>query len=284
MRGTLLSCITTARNDDFHGNFNWRIETVLTLLVRQFEASGRLADAEIIVVDWGSDIPLHTVLSLPGVVSRSVRFIRVPPVVAQEEGLGGDFPGSLIANAGARRALGRYIAVLNADTVMPGASLTRIFRWLTGEEPLVVSQVDRTHIVFPQRYIPWEFVRRSPTIPDLLSYLAREGDQLPVKELKYFTPAGFSITHRDLWYASRGYDESMVHWGFSDIDFALRMSREHSCLNAGDLGMVSFKLEHYPPGVTHKRAKRNPYVWDNPFTVNDEMWGLAAYDLQEFRA
>ena len=83
-RNPVLSLILCSRNDQYMGNPRWRLQTALNYLAQNVQESGREEDVEVVVADWGSEIPLHTVLQLSPVAARMVSFVAVPPALARE--------------------------------------------------------------------------------------------------------------------------------------------------------------------------------------------------------
>ena len=107
-----LSLILCSRNDNYMGNSRWRLETTLNYVADQVEALGRTKDAEILVADWGSDIPLRDVLRLTPAAAQIVSFILIPPELARALQKDSPFPEVLALNAAARRARGLYIVFI----------------------------------------------------------------------------------------------------------------------------------------------------------------------------
>ena len=79
----VLSLILCSRNDQYLGNSRWRLQTALNYLAQKVHELGREEDVEVIVSDWGSEIPLHSVLELDSIAERIVSFVIIPPTLAQ---------------------------------------------------------------------------------------------------------------------------------------------------------------------------------------------------------
>jgi hypothetical protein len=79
---TLLSLDLCSRNDDFQGDPRWRLETTLNHAARQAALLGRLNDVEIVVADWGSEVPLRDVVALTEDAAQITRFVTVPVALA----------------------------------------------------------------------------------------------------------------------------------------------------------------------------------------------------------
>jgi hypothetical protein len=56
------------------GNSRWRLETTLNYVADQVEALARTKDVEVLVADWGSEIPLRNVLRRTPAASDRVLF------------------------------------------------------------------------------------------------------------------------------------------------------------------------------------------------------------------
>lgn len=284
-RQTLLSFCISGRNDDYGGNFKWRIETMLNYLAENVNKLGQLNAVEVLITDWGSDVPLHIVLTLEELARKIVRFIYVPSALARDLESDSEFPHVLANNAAIRRASGQYIAITNSDILFPVAFLRQLFAILNGEHAIRVPR-EASILLVPQYQVPWWYVNKSPKVDELDFILSRIGNHLPIMPLGSlgpFVPAGFIMMHRDLWYECRGFDERLIYWGFCDADIALRVTKKYPWVDLSQLDMCVFHLEHYPRNNRNALTrKRNPQYWDNPFKVNDDQWGLVAERLQEF--
>src|ERR1700730_10004235 len=78
----VLSLILCSRNDQYMGNSLWRLQTALNYVARNVEELGRENDVEVLVADWGSEVPLRDVLELSPAAARITSFIVIPPRTA----------------------------------------------------------------------------------------------------------------------------------------------------------------------------------------------------------
>ena len=79
----LISLILCSRNDSYMGNSRWRLETSINLALLNAKEANFLDQLEIIVSDWGSEIPLSEVLNLVPEAKGRVKFVHVPPDIAK---------------------------------------------------------------------------------------------------------------------------------------------------------------------------------------------------------
>jgi len=91
------------------GNSRWRLETTLNYVADQVKELGRAKDVEVLVADWGSEVPLREVLRLTPAAADIVSFVLIPPEIALPLQKDSPFPEVLALNAAARRAKGTYI-------------------------------------------------------------------------------------------------------------------------------------------------------------------------------
>lgn len=283
----LLSFAVTARNDNFMGDFKWRLTTTCNLMARSLQAIGKFGLAEIVIADWNSEVPLHKELVLTPEAGSMVRFVVVPPALAaplQQESV---FFQQLASNVAVRRAWGTYIGLLNSDVLYTPATLFILFAILEGRLPGV--PVDRAILTAGRRQLPVTKVQRQPSLLELEEYLNRNAGFIPQEPQGsgHAAPTELILMHRDLWYACGGTDERFRYWGWSDIDLVLRVTQRYPLVHLNHFGVCPVHMEHYPEGrnydpKTFHRKINRPH--DNPsFRANDDNWGLGNINLEWFR-
>src|SRR5215210_7087051 len=209
-----LSLIVSSRNDDYMCTSRWRLETSLNYVganVRALRCNGAV---EIIVADWGSEVPLREVLRLSPEAAAIVSFVHVPPTVACQLQLDSPFPEVLAVNAAARRARGEYIGRIDQDTLVSARFLEAFDRLYTGEQPLPVP-LDSALLFSQRRDIPFEFAARSPSMWAVAQFIRCFKPLLRVELPRdlpwYATSVGIWLLHRNLWDECGGYDERMIY-------------------------------------------------------------------------
>jgi hypothetical protein len=108
-RKPLLTLVLCSRNDQYKGNSRWRLETTLNYAAQRVDELCREEDVEILVADWGSEIPVREVVQLSPTAANIVSFILIPPAIARDLQKDSPFPEVLALNAAAQRARGQYI-------------------------------------------------------------------------------------------------------------------------------------------------------------------------------
>lgn len=285
MPDKLLSVVIPSRNDDYMGNANWRLETTVNYLAGELARLNRLKAVEILVVDWGSEVPLHQAIRLNTPALSITRFIMVPVNVHHQVRGDSDYPDSIALNAGIRRSRGKFLCQTGNDLLWPAHFLRPLFDLLEGRDSLP-TPLHRTQMIFSRKHIPWEIVRQEPDLKTLDRFIRSYDAYLPFEPLNPFflAPGGSVVMDRDIYLQCRGYDEKLIYWGGNDVNLTLRVKLKHYALDMGQIrGMHVYHLQHYS---NHKerplrRKKENPILF-GPFAANDPNWGLGRHQLAEF--
>lgn len=273
------------------GNSRWRLETTLDYLGAQAASLGYGPDAiEVIVTDWGSDVPLHEVVTLTPEAHRLTRFLHVPPGLARARQGASPFPEVLALNAAARRATGDFIGRIDQDTLVG----RRFLAWCVGGAP------DPAALYFANRRdLPYRLTAASPALGTVVRFVDERGGRMPVHRQNpytghlYWTSAvGIWLAARHLWHEAGGYDERLTFYNWMETDMIHRLRPDRPIV---DLGAATdwdfYHLEHYHPvaaAFTRPHRVVNPPVdlgvpagRTNPTGPG---WGLADQSLPAQRA
>ncbi len=285
-----LSLILCSRNDTYMGNSRWRLEATLNSLGERVQRAGRTEDVEVLVADWGSDVPLANVVKLEPAAAAVVSFIWIPPAIAQSRQGDSPFPEVLALNAAARRARGDYIGRIDQDTIVGDWFLKWIF-----SDALAREEKRETTLWFANRRdVPYRLAVRCPSREQIDRVVRLFGRWLPVRrDNQWFaheywsSSVGIWLTHRRLWHECRGYDERMVYYNWMETDMIRRLRQSYPLQNLGEItGYDFYHLEHYHPRrVAEGRAhtRKNPDIdrLSRPpmMRPNGNTWGLAECEL-----
>ena len=152
----LLSIVLAGRNDGYLADYLYRLETT----INQYSAS--LPDAsmkllELIVVDWGSEVPLCDVISLTPKAQRYTKFLEVPRQLA-----GDVFDQITAINVGIRRAEGDFIMLSDSDCVYTPYSLNQLFAILSKQRRDLSVELESHIFNISRVQVPESFVQRRP--------------------------------------------------------------------------------------------------------------------------
>jgi hypothetical protein len=278
----LVSFVICGRNDNYMGNYSWRIATAMNCLVRNLVRLGRQHDAEIILADWNSPVPFHKEMLLVPEARGLLRFLVVPPEVAIPAQKDSRFPNPIAQNAAIRRARGRYIAVSDADVIVPASSLLVLFAIL--EKRLAIgTPPEKTFLIASRAQVPVARTRHNPPLKEIEGFIDRNAALLTRDRLfeGLGAPAGLVLMARELWFQCRGYDERLIHQGWGDIELHLRLTQQYPWVDLANHSAVTVHLEHVAGGRLTSAPQRpyNGYAVSRQVAANDDHWGLGQANL-----
>ena len=270
------------------GNSRWRLETSINLALLNAKDANFLDKLEIIISDWGSEIPLSEVLNLVTEANDRVKFVHVPPDIAAVEQKDSKFPEVIALNAAARRSSGEYIGRIDNDTVV-GADFFRNFEQLHKNNPTDELDLADSFLFVERKSVPYRISRLS--LPrSLISFFIKMFSSLLKLESAtdwgkefWHSPVGIMIFHQDIWKATQGYNERLIYWGWMEGDLALRLRQKHKVVEFSKfVGYNFYHLEHYSNlteykdrnGAATPRKKNEPKFEGLNYCENSNDWGL----------
>ena len=270
-------------------DFRYRISSTVEHYARSLKALGRTDQVEVVVVDWGSEIPLSKSLRLGPEACRISRFLYVPSnTIAATQGGRDYFNIARACNVALRHAKGKFLFVTNADPLMPRSGLEMFLRVLSGEVDVPVD-IERTFMVVPRLQVPWQFIQREPSLEEWDRYLFFNEYTLPREPITpqsylFGSSAGFAFSRKmnDL---VGGLNENQPGWGWNDMEFGFRAVQEGSYVYLSNLGVQMFHMEH-PPGAGSRseRPILTNLIWPTQSRANPENWGLHREPIEEQKA
>lgn len=295
----VLSLILCSRNDNYMGNPRYRLEIALNYLAQSVQALGREDDVEVIVADWGSEVPLHSVVKLNPAAARRVSFVVIPPKTAREQQKDSPFSEVHALNAAARRVNGQFIGRIDQDTLVGKRFLEFFFDLYEGKRA-IDTPVEGSLLFANRRSIPYRFADRCPAFGHVDRFIRWFASTMkvwnynPHTKIFWTSYVGILLVHRDGWHEFGGYNEQLIYYDWMEVDLILRLRQKYPVVDLGKLTDYDFyHLDHYQlhaswSAVLHPRAtsaKSNSYILDldTPPEVphpNGEDWGLRPYSLE----
>jgi glycosyltransferase involved in cell wall biosynthesis len=206
---------------------------------------------EVIVVDWGSEIPIE--------FPKAARLIRVSPEIAARYDGNSYFNYIAATNVGMRRATGEYLSYFGNDTFVDDSLLT----WLDSARPDSFYYISRKNIA-----------------------TVEEKSVVPVAKMtKELHAGGGMVAHRDIWQKLQGFDERMIYWGWMDHEVRLRAQIAGIPIRKVYQVSVYHFLHPHPKmrkaGKINERVFPSDMIFPTAVAANDEHWGLAGEQIED---
>lgn len=290
-RNPALSLILCSRNDQYMGNSLWRLQTTLNYVAQKVQELSREQDVELLVADWGSEIPLRDVLELSPAAARIVSFIQIPPETARDLQKDSPFAEVFALNAAARRSSGDYIGRIDQDTLVGKRFLEYFFALYEGRQQLDIP-LNSALLFANQRMVPYRVVVRDPSLWAVDKFIDWFGRffkiEVSPRNLFYKHGVGIWLIHRDLWSECGGYDEQMIYMNLMEVNMISRLMNKYQVINLGQLVNYAFyHLEHYHPltprrSSTHRKVNpRRQFTNYEIINPNGPDWGMIQYQLEK---
>ena len=271
----LLSIITCGKNDDYSGDFVSRIQLNLSKLESNISQLNT-DEIEIIVIDWGSENKLSSVLETNEF--KYTKFYHVPENIASKYSPDSNFSYTKSMNTGYRRSLGKFVFFIDGDSYIPLHSLENLYNMVKQrQDPYTFFWASRFHL-------PYELHFNNPNLEKIDSFitdwsLEKRGWRHEKYSLTNFGGGMMGLLlSKNICEESTCWYEKHNKWGWVDLELNARMSSKYPC--NGDLedhNSYFFHLDHHFIGgkATWGGEKGyNPPQSSPYFRANDENWGL----------
>lgn len=281
----LLSFCLTGRNDNYLGNFRYRLKTAVNYLALSCQRVKMLNQIEILIADWNSDVPLSEAIQLTPEAALITRILYVSPCTAKRyhDDPNQRFNAVCSANAAIRRASGKFVCYMPADILFPPLSLLNLVTLMRGDIDFPYD-INRCLIKVSRKMLPWHITESEPSIEEIERYLSKINIKIP-----YDRSSMPDLTHglgaiaasKDIWNSAQGFDERLSGWGFSDVEFGLRVEQVYPGLEVSHYGIYVYDMaENTNWSLTLKARKENPRIYHDAIRANSDNWGLNNEEIE----
>ena len=286
----VLSFILCSRNDDYCGDPVGRLTTTLNYLGEIVQDHGLDGIVEVILSDWGSEVPLKEVLKLNPSIKRILKFLTVPPEVAAQVQKDSPFSEVHALNAAARRASGLLIGRIDQDTLVGD----KFFAFLKENLSEIRAEPNKNYYWCGRRDIPPEDYAECRADP--LKYVRKNAGKVSFWRGKAPSPrhqhigrgaVGIFAISRAVYSNLGGYDEKNIYFNHMEFEFVARLWK--ICKGQNLCGVLGVDFYH----IFHEKIKRksnvhefpkfgNFNVWSEKITLrpNGPNWGLGNFNLK----
>ena len=282
---TISFCIT-GRNDNYTGDFKYRITTSINYLAWTAKNLDVLDQIEILVTDWNSDTPLYKDISLSTEASQITSFILVPPIIAKK--YHNQFDGQLFnttcsLNAAVKRASGSFIAIMPADCFFPSVPLLN-FLQILNKTKAMPFEASRCLFKISRRMIPnsvWKDKPDTKSLEKILSSIGGNFAYSPDTAHDISSGLGIIAASRNIFHETQGFDESISGWGHSDTEFGLRVEQKYPSHELSHYGIWAYDLEaNLNLAASNQKQRLNQEIYHNTLKTNNDNWGLDNENLE----
>jgi hypothetical protein len=266
-----LSLISFGRNDNYNGNYAYRLNMSIASLIESLKIINRLAEVEWVFCDWNS--PER---SLDYVIERKrpevEELVRIVEVKVLQADLIQDRP-ALPLNIALRHAEGTYVLHTDSDAFYTPGHLQVLFS-LLDEHFKDYCDVKSSYFAIPRLEIPFEMTQRNPTYQEWTRYLVMNGGH--VKENCYpFCEGAMQglLCTRQMWVEFGGLSENYSGYGLVDTDFTLRVGARYPIVNTGGLGLRLHHMGHRSLQVNTDTPHASAKSYVHKLNPNRLEWG-----------
>ena len=285
MSEIILSICMVGRNDKYSPAFKRRFQQSINFLAYSAKKAGLLNDIEVLFTDWNSDIPLHEELRFSKDAAKILKFIIVPPKIAEKHNWNNTpFHTTKSHNVAIRRARGKFIGYIPGDVLIPSFTIEILIKLLRGEikaffDPLI------SQMAIPRKWIPTNFPDFSMNMQELSQSLSIMHQHIRTR----YMPQG-SIGASGMFIVSavqlrniNGINEKLGGWGHSDTELSMRLGRFLPPIDLNGLGMLVYDFAQVDTFTKTKYDRVNDFK-ECRLEENDYNWGLGDYQFNIYRA
>lgn len=238
----LLSIVLAGRNDGYLTDYIYRLETT----INQYSVSlpdDTLDFLEVILVDWGSEVPLCDVISLTPKARKYTKFLEVPP---QSAGVG--FDQITAINIGIRSSEGEFVMLSDSDCVYTPYSLNQLFAILSKQQIGLCLDLENQIFNISRVQVPESFVQRRPGYEAIQQKINQLANNLNFENQHLQALGGFAgaqLMAKKMWEYMRGfYEGGHLGWGAADNAITLRVCKKGDWHNLAQYGVICYHLNH----------------------------------------
>lgn len=274
----LLSVLLFGSNDNYQGNYTWRLGVALNKLVHNLRVLNALDQVEILIADWASANPLWKDLELSPDARTHCKFMLVPQGVAGS--VNDQVKQRVAANALALRAAGKYLLYTDSDHFLTLESTANLLFHLRKG---YFEDYDLAECFFTasRKNVPFELVSTSPYLEDIDNHITAHNASYQHEKIDRAALKCTSHTlllNRELWYASTGWNENVGSKEASKNELQQRLLQTCRWNDLEHYGVKFYHLEHRTTQPQFSAPAKSAVEFR--FKANTELWGLREHKLE----
>jgi hypothetical protein len=283
------SYVLVSRNDKYCGNAFSRLTNTLNFLGESLNKTENLENSECILVDWGSEKPLHKELILNSYIRKILKVVYVPNRISKFYQKDSPFSEVHAMNCGFRNMSGKYFMRIDQDTLVGYRFINWFynefeevdygFDWplsaFSGRRDLTKDQSKQFKKIIGDKKLCYEVPIVHPI--NYHNCIGKLGQIVPF----YNSSVGIMIVERNLYESEKGFNEDFIYMNQMDGEFMNRISSKHLVYNLSQKIDNDFYHQYHNQIMQRERKTNDVNIKRGKYTnTNKDNWGLKDEKLE----
>ena len=278
MKQKTLTIVLFGRNDNYNGNYKYRLHTCLKFLEKSIIKNNLSKRININFIDWNSDVPFAKEKIFPKKILKIINLFTLSPKILKKRGYTERFNIQLCCNYGARRSKDDYVLYTNTDILITEYFLKNLFSFIDNYENNSLNFNKNSLFIIPRKFIPPHVTESELDNEDLEKYLNYSSRFY--KEAGKITGVcsglGGIIGKKKVWYKLQGFKENeMRGHGWNDVELGINALKKGKLIDLDFYGLYLFDLQQSQ--ILKKNINTNKYKLRNK---NNPKWGISTLNIK----
>jgi len=272
-----LTIVLFGRNDDYNGNYKYRLFTCLKFLEKSIIKNKLQKRVHINFIDWNSDKPFSKEKIFPKKILKNINLYTLSPEVLKKNGFIERFNIQLCCNYGVRRAKDDYILYTNTDILISEHFLKNLFNLIDDYRKHSIKFDKNSLLIIPRKFIPPYVTETELDSDDLEKYIYHSS--------RFFKEAGKIsgvcaglggiFGEKKIWHKLQGFKEDeMRGHGWNDVELGINALKKGKLIDLDFFGLYLYDLQQSQ--ILKKNINTNKYQLRKQPNLN---WGLSTLNV-----
>lgn len=278
MKKKSLTIVLFGRNDNYNGNYNYRLFTCLKFLEKSIIKNKLSKRVNINFIDWNSQKPFAEEKIFPKKILKNINLFTLSPKILKKLGFTERFNIQLCCNFGVRRSKDDYILYTNTDILITEYFLKNLFNFIDDYENHSLNLDKNALLIIPRKFIPPFVTESELSYNDLEKYIYYSS--------RFFKEAGKIsgvcsglggiLGQKKVWHSLQGFKENeMRGHGWNDVELGIMALKNGKLLDLDFFGLYLFDLQQSQ--ILKKNINTNKYKLRKGKVSN---WGISNLNIK----
>jgi len=273
MKKKTLTIVLFGRNDDYNGNYKYRLFTCLKFLEKSIIKNNLFNRININFIDWNSEIPFLKEKIFPKKILKIINIYTLSPEILKKNGFRERFNIQLCCNYGARRSRDDYIFYTNTDILITEHFLKNLFNFIDNDQSNSMKLSNNSLLIIPRKFIP-PYVTESEldteNLEKYISYASRFFKEAG-KISGVCSGLGGILGKNKVWHVLQGFKENdMKGHGWNDVELGILALKKGKLIDLDYFGLYLYDLQQSQ--ILKKNINTNKYQIRKR---NNPNWGMS---------